>query len=688
MIRTVKGFSNFDVYAIVKELDLVLSNGAISNVYEIENLLVLKINTQQGKKNLIIEEDSRINLTEYKYPVPKYPSQYTMSLRKFLKNRQIIKIYQHKFDRIIIIELSNIDTKPWKFVIELFNKGNFLLLNENNIIKIAKKYKRYRDRNILANKEYIFPKSRGFNFLTINKEEFKVLMKSNKSVELVRYLARNVNIGGFYSEEICYRAGIDKNLIGVDLTEDDLEKLYKSFKKLRNDLLFGTIDAQIVFDDNGIEISIIPFELKIFKDNKKKRFDSFNKASDNFYSKLDAKKLITPNNQKIVEQIKALEKILKNQQDYLKELKEKKQKYYKHGDFIYSNFNILEKLVEIIQNARKKGYVWEEINNKLQKAKMEDMKGIEIFEKLIPTTKQMLIMINGDEVFLDLNKSIGENSNLIYSKGKKADKKIKGTITAIEKTKEKIGNLELEKESMEVGIDFFIKKPKLKWYEKFRWFISSNGFLVIGGRDASSNEVIFKKYIDTNDLIFHTNFPGSPLTVVKNPKKKEVPEITLNETANFVVSYSRAWKENWIIADAFYVNSTQVSKSPPTGEFLPKGSFIISGKKNFIKNAKTELAIGLNFIELSSKSEEKDEILYPKLICGPLSAIQKHTNNIIIIIPSKSDGLKKGKLAQEIKTYFINHIDNNFKKWVKLLTIDEILLYLPNGLSSIKSDSS
>jgi len=84
MIRTIKKFSNFDVYAIVKELDLILSNGSISNVYEVQDLLVVKINTSQGKKNLIVKEDSRINLTEYDYPVPKYPSQYIMSLRKFL----------------------------------------------------------------------------------------------------------------------------------------------------------------------------------------------------------------------------------------------------------------------------------------------------------------------------------------------------------------------------------------------------------------------------------------------------------------------------------------------------------------------------------------------------------------------------------------------------------------------------
>ncbi|MFX1321206.1 MAG: ribosome rescue protein RqcH [Promethearchaeota archaeon] len=685
MIRTAKKFSNFDVYAIVKELDLILSNGSISNVYEVEDLLILKINTSQGRKNLIIKEDSRINLTEYDYPVPKYPSQYIMSLRKILKNKRILRVSQHNFDRIVIIELDNGETQPWKFVIELFNKGNFLLVNENNIVKIAKKYKRFKDRDVLANKEYIFPKSRGIDFLNISKENFKDLLKLDTEVELVRYLARNVNIAGFYSEEICYRAEIDKTLFGADLSDDDVEKLYNSFKKLRNELLFGKIESKIIYDSNGNEISVIPFELKLFKDYKQKNFESFNNAVDEFFSKLDSEKLIIPKNQKVVNQIKSQEKILKNQQEYLEELKIKKQRYYTYGDYIYSNFNRLDKLFAIILNARKKGYGWEDINNELQKAKMKNLEDIDIFEKIIPSTKQLLIKINNDVVYLDLTKSIGENANSIYSKGKKAEKKIKGTIKAIEKTTTDIEKLKLEKESMEAEVDFLIKKPKKKWYEKFRWFLSTDGFLVIGGRDASSNESIFKKYIDPNDLIFHTNFPGSPLTVIKNPENTEIPETTISEAANFVASYSRAWKENWGMADVFYMKPSQISKSPPSGEFLAKGSFIISGKKKFIKNAKTELAIGLNIIEISSNAEDENEIFYPKLICGPLSAIQIQTNYFALIIPSKSGGLTKGKLAQKLKTYFINQVDIKLKKWIKLLNVDDILLLLPSGLSIIKS---
>ena len=117
-------FSNYDVYVISKELNSILSGGRISNVYEVEDLLIIKVKTiSSGSKNLIIKDDTRINITEYDYPIPKFPSQFTRSLRKFLKNRKILSVSQYKFDRIINLELSSFDVDSWNFIIELFNKG-------------------------------------------------------------------------------------------------------------------------------------------------------------------------------------------------------------------------------------------------------------------------------------------------------------------------------------------------------------------------------------------------------------------------------------------------------------------------------------------------------------------------------------------------------------------------------------
>jgi len=322
MITPTKEFSNFDVFAIVKELDAILVNSIISNIYEIKDLLILKLKTDFGKKNLIIKKDARINLTEYDYPIPDFPSQYIRSFRKLLKNRRILRISQYKFDRIIIIELSNLETGPWKFIIELFNKGNFLLLDENNIIIIAKKYKKFKERNVLAKREYIYPKSYGRDFLTIKKEEFIELFKDSTN-EIVRDISRKIHLSGLYSEELCFQSNINKKTPSNEIKNDEYDKLFEAFRKLRNQLLFGQINAHIIIDKYGQEISVLPFEIKILKDYEKKHFNSFNEAVDDFFSKKDIKDIKTPKDKKIDDLIRSQEKILKNQTNYLKELNKK-----------------------------------------------------------------------------------------------------------------------------------------------------------------------------------------------------------------------------------------------------------------------------------------------------------------------------------------------------------------------------
>ena len=677
-------FSNYDVHVICKELDLILSNGRITNIYEIEDLLIIKVNTKSNeKKNLIIKDDSRINITEYDYPIPKYPSQFTRSLRKLLNNRIIISISQYKFDRIAKIELSSSESEPWYFVIELFNKGNYILLDEKNFVKIAKSYKKFRDRDILANREYSFPTSRGESFLSLKKEDFFNLIRE-KEGEIVRILANFISFSGIYSEEICHRALIDKTTNVKNLTEIETKTLFDEFKQLRNKILFGKINAHIVYDEDHHPIHVFPFELEIYNDYEKKFFDSFNHAVDEFYSRLDSLDLKQPNETKLTQEMIEHKKILKRQQEYLEELKNEKSKYYNFGDFIYSHLNSLEQLFGVIKNARNIGYNYYEINDKLKEAKNNCFNDLDLFLKINPSTKEIFIKVDNNEVKLDLKKSVGENANTLYNKGRKIEKKIAGTFVAIYETTKQIKKLKEKKGENIEKLDFLIKPPKKKWYEKYRWFKSSENFLVIGGKDASSNEAIFRKHLDNNDVVFHTNFPGSPLMVIKNPKNEIVPENTIRETAEFVASYSRAWKENWGVIDVFYVKADQVSKTPPSGEFLPKGSFMITGKKNFLKNSKTQLGLALEFIRLKNGSyDEISEILYPKIIIGPISAIQTQFEEYLIVKPSKS-GSSKGKIANEIKAFFINKTNKENRKWVGLLSLDDIINILPSGFSKVE----
>ncbi|MHA1689207.1 MAG: ribosome rescue protein RqcH [Promethearchaeota archaeon] len=675
-------FSNIDVLAICKELDSVLQDSMISNIYEVGGLLILKVKTKdREKKNLIIERDTRVNLTDYDYPLPKYPSQFILSLRRFLRRRRILRMYQHDFDRIVIFELFNADTASWKLVIELFNKGNYLLIDEENRIIIAKKYLKFKERDLLPKKEYKFPSPRGKNFLEIQKPEFKQLLMDSDD-ELVRTIARGINISGIHAEEICFRAGVDKKIKSNQLSEEQIENLFKFLKKLRNELLFGSFHAQIILNEDENYERFSPINLEIFSARKKIEFESFNKAVDEFYSKIDSLRLKPPVGRELKGKIEAQEKIMARQLEYIEELKEKEKKYYEIGDLLYNNFNSLQRLLDVIKDALKKGYSFNDIDTKLKKAREEGIVGISFYKKILPAFKKVIVEIENKEIELELYKSIGENANFYYDKGKKAKKKIQGTITALSETEKKLKQLQEEKEKKEEYYAYLIKKPKKKWYEKFRWFISSDDFLVIGGRDASSNEILFNRYLEPHELVFHTDFPGSPLAIIKNPEKKAIPEKTIQETAEFVASYSKAWKETWGFADVFYVNADQVSKSPPSGEYLPKGSFMISGKKNILKNVPTKLAISVWLIESENNSLD-EKIFHPKVVSGPISAIINRYDNHVLLRPSRTK-LSKGKLAEKVKNLLVHQSDNSMKKWVKLLSIDEIILYLPPGFSEIE----
>ena len=122
---------------------------------------------------------------------------------------------------------------------------------------------------------------------------------------------------------------------------------------------------------------------------------------------------------------------------------------------------------------------------------------------------------------------------------------------------------------------------KVFWFEKYIWFISSENYLVIGGRNAQQNEALVKKYMTKNDLFMHSELHGAAVVIVKNPTGYAVPSLTMMEAATFEMCHSPCW-ENKVLAQVYWVHASQVSKTPPTGMFISTGSFIIRGKRNFI----------------------------------------------------------------------------------------------------------
>jgi len=257
------------------------------------------------------------------------------------------------------------------------------------------------------------------------------------------------------------------------------------------------------------------------------------------------------------------------------------------------------------------------------------------------------------EIEIDLTKSVDENAGTYFNLAKKAKKKIEGAKKAVEVSKKKLEKLQKDEDKfMEVETKKLEKKERKKeWYEKFHWFISSEDFLCIGGKDATTNEIIIKKHTDKDDLVFHTDMAGSPFFIIKNGQ--EASEATIEETAQAVAVYSRAWKLGHTTADVFYVKPEQVSKEAQSGEYMSKGSFMVRGKSTYL-HPKLQYAIGL---------------LNEEIIGGPVNAIKKRTKNFILVMSGKE---KKSSLAKKIRSK------------LKGGDLDDIIKFLPAGGAEIK----
>lgn len=182
-------------------------------------------------------------------------------------------------------------------------------------------------------------------------------------------------------------------------------------------------------------------------------------------------------------------------------------------------------------------------------------------------------------VKLSVRKSLEENATTYFEAAKKARKKLEGAKKAVEK---------LQKALPEKQPRLITLKRRKEWYEQYRWTYSIDGTLIIAGKDATSNEVIIKKHTESTDTVLHTDIPGSPFVVIKGPATDQVIEAA----GQLCAAYSKAWKAGLAAVDVFAVAPDQVSKTPNTGEFLGKGSFVIRGEKRYQRVSVT-ISIGL-----------------------------------------------------------------------------------------------
>lgn len=657
-----KSMSNVDIYTVSDELNNLLSGARVDKSFQPTNdIVVMRFHVPgTGRVDLVMQCGSRIHTTQYPLENPTTPPSFPMLLRKRIKGAHVESITQHNFDRVIKIRVKK--DKYYTIIVELFDKGNIILLDdENNIIQPLKR-KQLSERDISSKREYVFPKERGINPIEVTKEELSELFK-NADSDAVRTLAMN-GLGSLYAEEIIQRANntveIDKNTPTSQLSDEQIAEIHNSMQELFDNLKDSSIKPQIVKKDSKEDV--VPLDLIKYDEFEKTFYNDFNEACDEFYSKKVNSTIKNVKEAAWNKKVKKFEKRLNLQQETLdnfeKTIKESKHK----GEVIYSNYPTIENIINVVNNAWSNDYSFKEIGKILKKAKKDGMAEAQIYESI---DKMGVLTLNISDTSFNINPklTIPENAEIYYEKAKKAKRKTKGALIAIENTKKQLEDIKSKKDiAMEnVSVPKKRIKKNLKWYEKHRWFISSDNTLVVGGRDANSNELIVKKYLDPNDIYLHADIHGASSVSIKL-NGEELNENIIKESGEFAASFSSAWSMGFTTQDVYWVHPDQVTKTPESGEFLKKGSFVIRGHRNYIRSARVRLGIGI--VDYEGK----------RIMAGPVDALEAHCDNFVVLKPGFT---KKEAIAKKI-LHKINEDD--------LITLDDIIRVLPSGKCDIDEE--
>ncbi|WP_458188736.1 ribosome rescue protein RqcH [Haladaptatus sp. NG-WS-4] len=685
--------SSIDLAAVVRELGSY-EGAKVDKAYLYgDDLLRLKMRDfDSGRLELLVEvgeiKRAHVSAPEHVPAAPGRPPNFAMMLRNRLNGADFAGVEQYEFDRILQFHFKRGDGDT-TIVAELFGQGNVAVLDENNEVVDSLDTVRLKSRTVAPGSQYEFPDSR-VNPLTVGYEEFAARM-DDSDTDLVRTLATQLNFGGLYAEEVCTRAGVEKAKDIAESGEEEYERLYDAIERLKEPLETGQFDPRVYYEDDT-RVDVTPFPLEEYEGRDSEAFESFNAAVDDYFTNLDLTEdegtqgAQEPQKPDFQAQIEKQKRIIEQQEDAIEGFERQAQAEREKAELLYGNYGFVDEILSTIRAARAEDTPWEEIEARFEEGAERGISEAQAVRVIDEREGTVTVEIDDTEITLRPEDGVEKNADRIYTEAKRIEEKKAGAQAAVEDTREELEAVRKRREEWEAEptpdddeeesaeVDWLSRasipiRKQEQWYERFRWFRTSDGFLVIGGRNADQNEELVKKYMDRNDVFFHSQAHGGPITVLKTSDPSEpstdveVPDQSKREAAQFAVSYSSVWKDGRFSGDAYQVSPDQVSKTPESGEYLEKGGFAIRGDRTYFRDVPVGVAVGIT-VEPNTR-----------VVGGPPSAIEGKAVTTIEVEPgqyAQNDAAKR--LYREFRERFE---DTSFVR--KVASPDLIQEFLPAG---------
>ncbi len=641
--------SGIELHYLVNKISPKVSSGYyVSNISSItKNSILLKLHHPAESNIMLMVSTKGIWFTNKKYRQIE-ENQFVKVLSREIERAKISSVSQPGSERIFFLYFVNRANKVRKLIVEIFGKGNIILCDESMEILWILNPIEVRHRTLRTGSEYVLPPKRGEDVLQISLESMKKIASLQpNNTEVVKWLGNCTSLPRKYLEEILLQSAINTKYVNL-LSDNDIEIIYEKTREITNKIIDEKNHApSVILDKLGLAVDTSPIPMS--KEVNVKKVETYMDGIDQVLSN----EILTIGRNLKTEE--ADRKILELEHDLEEQNKAKMQ--------VISKSKSLRNLAHELM--------------KLSFIGIQDMNDNKV-NTLLQSNDSKIVHENG-LTYLDLfnerlklESNIPTFSSLLFCRAKELERGSINIDKASEELKSRIERVQNQTQKIREKIQFNMLESK-HWYERYRWFVTTDGHLVIGGRDASSNSAVIRKHMTENDIVFHAEIHGSPFFLVKNARNLDSGNF-IDETAQATVSFSRAWKDGLSSGDAYWVFPNQVKKGAPTGQYLPKGSFVIEGKRNFYKGVELKLSIGLIQIENNRYT----------IVCGPSNAIRRRSLVFASLLPGGSDPMN---LAKKVKSEFvrvISEFDSDLADYLKKVVLDEFIRMLPSGQSKIE----
>lgn len=598
----------------------------VNQVYDIDNkTYVIRLQRSEEKSVLLLESGNRFHTTQFEWPKNVAPSGFTMKLRKHLKNKRLEKLSQLGIDRIVDLQFGSGEA-AYHVILELYDRGNIVLTDyewtilnvlrphvEGDKIRFAVKEKYPSDR---AKTSYAAPSSGALQ---------EILANSKPGDNLKKVLNPKLEFGSAIIDHVLLENGLSGTMKlskepgkGFNV-EQDLEKLVTALKQAeelldiaRTQVAKGYITQKKETrpDPEGGPATFLltsqEFHPMLFAQHRElphAEHDTFDRAVDEFFSTLEGQKIDMKTVQVEREALKKLQNVRNDHEKRVTELTRVQDVDKQAAELISRNEPLVEQARLAVQAAIANQMSWDDIHLLVKTAQDNQDPIASCIKQLKLKSNHISLLLSdpyGEEeglkprvVDIDLSLTAFANARRYYDQKRYAATKQQKTLESAGKALKSAERKTKQTLKEAHTVSNIIKARKTYWFEKFFWFISSDNYLVIGGRDQQQNELLVKRYMRARDLYVHADVSGAASIVIKNPGAGDVPPRTLAEAGQAAVAYSVAWEAK-VLTRAWWVHASQVSKSAPTGEYLTTGSFMIRGRKNYL--LPDQLQFGFSFM--------------------------------------------------------------------------------------------